>query len=250
MKRNFLVTTGLIDTWEFNENNFLLGKWCEFYEFNVSNKEKSMNQIPKEISIIRNEYHAHDNEKRIKDHEYLKKILKNLLDVISEKLSIVHNVDEDKEYWRFILSIWLDEYVAVIFNRWESVRIFFEKNKINKFYTNFISLNEEDFISKDYKDFFVNYRNDEWNHLIFLRVFHFLNIQNLFLVEKRVNNNKFKNKQSSLIETSKLEKNSRNLFAQFVSVIDEIISKYAFQYNKIIIESFYFPKKELKTMNI
>ena len=24
MKKNFLVTTGLVDTWEFNENNYLL----------------------------------------------------------------------------------------------------------------------------------------------------------------------------------------------------------------------------------
>ena len=42
MKKNFLVTTGLVDMWEFNENNFLLGKWCEFYEFNFFDKEKFM----------------------------------------------------------------------------------------------------------------------------------------------------------------------------------------------------------------
>ena len=41
MKKDFLVTTGLIDTWEFYENNFILGKWCEFYEFDVIDKEKS-----------------------------------------------------------------------------------------------------------------------------------------------------------------------------------------------------------------
>ena len=66
MKKNFLVTTGLADMWEFNENNFLLGKWCEFYKFDVSNKRKPMNQIPKEISIIRNVDHWNDLEKRNK----------------------------------------------------------------------------------------------------------------------------------------------------------------------------------------
>jgi len=45
MKKNFLVTTGLADMWEFNENNFLLGKWCEFYEFDVSNKKKPINKL-------------------------------------------------------------------------------------------------------------------------------------------------------------------------------------------------------------
>ena len=75
MKRNFLVTTGIADLWEFNENNFLLGKWCEYYEFNAPDKGKSINQIPKDISIIKNVYHWNDNEKRTKDHDYLKNIL-------------------------------------------------------------------------------------------------------------------------------------------------------------------------------
>jgi len=244
MKKNFLVTTGLVDTWEFNENNFLLGKWCEFYEFDVSNKEKHVNQLLKGVSIIRNENLSDSNEKIIQDHEYLKKTLKNLLEIISEKLSIVHDVDEDKEYWRFIISIWLDEYTSVIFDRWENIRIFFERNKTSKFYTNFITLNDEDYISKDCKDSFEKYRKDEWNHLLFLRIFYFLNIQNLSLVEKRIDNNKFKNKLSSPREALQYYKNSSNLFTQFLQAIDKIILKYAFKYNKIIIESFYFPKKE------
>ena len=37
MKRNFLITTGIKDTWEFYENNFLLDKWCEF---DIFGKEK------------------------------------------------------------------------------------------------------------------------------------------------------------------------------------------------------------------
>ena len=63
MKRNFLVTTGLIDAWEFNENNFLLGTWCEFYEFGIYEKEKLINKIPKKISIIKNIYHWNDSKK-------------------------------------------------------------------------------------------------------------------------------------------------------------------------------------------
>ena len=103
MKKNFIVTTGLVDTWEFNENNFLLGKCCEFYEFNTSNEGKPMNQPPKDISIIRNADHWNDHEKKTKDYEYTKKILEYLLEIISEKLSIIHNVTEDKEYWRVII---------------------------------------------------------------------------------------------------------------------------------------------------
>ena len=51
MKKDFLVTTGLIDTWEFYENNFVLGKWCEFYETGDYDEEKHKNIIPKNINI-------------------------------------------------------------------------------------------------------------------------------------------------------------------------------------------------------
>ena len=244
MKKNFLITTGLIDTWEFDENNFLLGKWCEFHEFNVSSKRKPMNQMPKEISIIRNAHHWNDDEKKIKDYEYIKKILEYLIEIISEKLSIIHNVNEDKEYWRVIIYGWLSQYTPAIFDRWESVRIFFEKNKINKFYTNFISLNDVDYIPKNHQDYTADSDNDEWNHLVFLKLFHFLNIQNLSLVEKRIDKNNLKKAGFPLLSSSAFDVNSGNLFKQLIRQIDKIISKHAFKYNKIILDSFFFPKKE------
>ena len=244
MKKNFLVTTGLVDTWEFSENNYLLGKWCEFYGFNVSSKIKPMNQIPKETSIVRNADHWNANEKKIKDYAYIKKILEYLLEIISEKLCIIHNVNEDKEYWRVVIYGWLSQYTPAIFNRWESVRIFFEKNKINKFYTNFISLNDADYIPKNHLGYLKDFGNDEWNHLVFLRLFHFLNIQNLSLVEKRIDKNNLKKKEFPLISSFAHGINSGNLFVKLTQAIDKIISKHAFKYNKIILDSFYFPKKE------
>ncbi len=115
---------------------------------------------------------------------------------------------------------------------------------MNKFYTNFISLNDEDYISKNHVNFYENSQTDEWNHLIFLRLFHFLNIQDLSLVEKRIDKNNLKKERLPVLKISALDANSANLFTQLIRAIDKIISKYAFKYNKIIIESFYFPKKE------
>ena len=70
-------------------------------------KRNLMNQMPKGINIIKNVDHWNDDEKKIKDYEYIKKILKYLLEIISEKLSIIHNVNEDKEYWRVVIYSWL-----------------------------------------------------------------------------------------------------------------------------------------------
>ena len=95
MKKNFLITTALPDTWEINENNFLLGTWCEFHESNFLDEKASKN-----IAIIKNIHHWDNLEKKFKDYKYIEEKLEHLLEVISDKLSLTHNVRESKEYWK------------------------------------------------------------------------------------------------------------------------------------------------------
>ena len=233
MKRNFLITTGIKDTWEFYENNFLLGKWCEF---GIFGKEKLNGKVPQETSTIKNACHW-NVEKRIKDYEYIKNKKEYLLELISEKLSIIHKVDENKEYWRVIIFNWLTEYTATIFYRWESIRMFFKKNNKENFYSNFIPLNDSDYIQENHINYTRVVQRDEWNHLVFLRMFRFLNISNLSLIEKKITRNNLKRESS--LDTIKPHKHPL-----IIKLIDNIISKFAFRFNKVIFESFYFPKKE------
>ena len=233
MKRNFLITTGIKDTWEFYENNFLLGEWCEF---DILGKEKLNGKVPQETSTIKNAYHR-NGEKRIKDYEYIKNKIEYLLELISEKLSIIHKVDENKEYWRVIIFNWLTAYTTTIFYRWESIRIFFEKNNKENFYSNFIPLNDSDYIQENHTSYARVVQRDEWNHLVFLRMFRFLNISNLSLIEKKITRNNLKRESS--LDTIKPHKHPL-----IIKLIDNIISKFAFRFNKVIFESFYFPKKE------
>ena len=78
MNKNFLVTTGLVDSWEFNENNFLLGGWCEFYNFNDFDSAKFDNKILNEVNITKRPHHWGNIEKKIKDYEYIKIKLEDL----------------------------------------------------------------------------------------------------------------------------------------------------------------------------
>ena len=157
-----------------------------------------------------------------------------MLEVISEKLSKIHKVDENKEYWRVIIFNWLSEYTTTIYNRWESIRIFFERNNSEKFYSNFIMLDDLNYIQENHANFMKITQKDEWNHMIFLRILNFLNFSNLSLIEKKNNINKMPS-----LDTFKA-----NSLISPIRLIDNIISKIAFKFNNIIFESFYFPKKE------
>ena len=130
MKKNFLVSTGLIDTWEFEENNFLLGRWCEFYEFDEKKFDK---RILKNDNIIKNIDHWDDHEKKNKDYKYLERKIEYLLEIISENLSIIHKVNENKEYWRVIVYNWLNQYVITIFHRWRLLKFFLKKIRTKNF---------------------------------------------------------------------------------------------------------------------
>ena len=234
MKKNFLVTAGIKETWEFHEKNFLLGEWCKF---NFQEEGSPEQKILENTTTIKNEYHFSDGEKRIKDYKYLKNKIEYLLEVISEKLSKIHKVDENKEYWRVIIFNWLSEYTTTIYNRWESIRIFFERNNSEKFYSNFIMLDDLNYIQENHANFMKITQKDEWNHMIFLRILNFFNFSNLSLIEKKNNENNI-NKMPSL-NTFKA-----NSLISPIRLIDNIISKIAFKFNNIIFESFYFPKKE------
>ena len=68
-----------------------------------------------------------------------------------------------------------------------------------------------------------------------------LNIENLTLIEKKISIKKFKKEIQNDYKT--LSRNS-SIVAKTIYFIDSLISKFAFSFNKVILESFYFPKKE------
>jgi len=195
MKKNFLVTTGLINAWEFEENNYLLGKWCEFYEVDNYDKKKDKSIKLSEIHIKKNKNHWDDKEKKLTDFNNLVTIIDTILPIISEKLSKVHNVNETEEYWHNIIHPWLKEYTYAIFDRWQHIKIFFERNENKKFYTNVFQLNDLDYQPKNHYNFMEITQTHEWNHLVFLRLIDFYKFKNISLKKKKYIENEFNNKK-------------------------------------------------------
>lgn len=158
-KPELLVTTALEKTWGANEPLIFLGEWCKIYGY----EQKLAGR-----SYTTNQYHWSDRAKLKKDYFYLSNLHELLVQNIAETLNNYHGVDASDRYWRMILDPWLLTYIAVIFDRWECLRLAFERP--GNFETQRLRLTEINAGFVDYKDFSVKVLGDEWNHCVFLDI--------------------------------------------------------------------------------
>jgi putative transferase (TIGR04331 family) len=154
-----LVTTALEETWGKDEEIIFLGEWCRVYgRRNVwGDRDHSVTK-----------FHWDDRLKLATDEAALKLLKEKLLVVLAMQLNKLHSIDKSIEYWRVVLSPWLVSYVAVIWDRWENIRITLDKNSNLNTY----ALSGEFMPNppKDYSSYIEMILTDRWNHYLFLDI--------------------------------------------------------------------------------
>lgn len=223
--KNFLVTTPIKESYNTSEKNILLGHWCLAKE----KKNKKNNKIIN--------YHWSNKKKFKKDSLYIVKITNLVCKELTEKLNEIHNLKENTNYWNLIIYPWVFHYVSAMYDRWETIRIFLKLNRNKVFYSYHLDIKENDLIPNNHLAFIDYTFTDEWNHLIFLRIIKYLNPKKINLIKKKYKNFKGDRKLSSTPQ-------KKNIFNYLIFIYEFIVSKFAFRFNRIIFESFSFPKKE------
>ena len=227
--KNYLIPA-FIKGASLKRNHFFLGMWChDFTKKNIFSNFEKYNTLT---------YHWKNKHKLTKDYKYLSRVNEKVLKKLSKNLNKIHKTNYKIIYWRTILYPWLSQYTSIIYDRWEVFRVFLNKHKNKKFYIYDVLPNNFKYISKNHEDFFLKSSSShEWNHHIFKRTSIYLKSKKVIpikkerkLVEKKYEYSDFKEK-SSLIQ-------------KFIYLISRPISYFAFKYNYIIFESFFFPKKE------
>ena len=116
MTQRLLVTTALEQTWGRDEPILYAGEWCRLYDRQDAWSVRDHRVLP---------YHWSDRGKLLRDHSYLNDLQESLLVHITEALNAYHGIDRPLRYWRMVLGVWLPTYVAVLFDRWECLRLAF-----------------------------------------------------------------------------------------------------------------------------
>lgn len=225
MSKHYLITTPLIETWDFDNKTLMLGNWCIPFDKKVEISRLMNNSIL--------DYHWSDSEKTYKDYLYLNKFGDEVLSNLSEFLNNFHKINKSENYWRIILSNWLFSAIHIIYDRWETLQKAFENNKIT--HTKIININDEEMISQSIENFTDITFQDKWNHYIFSKILKYEYIDQIKFEEVSLKNDtyeKFFYKKFSFKNT---------ILFQFYNFIRKIYFKF-FKNEKYFITDSYLGK--------
>ncbi len=117
-KKILLVTTAIKETHEDNKNVIFLGEWCKPHD----------DENPGHVM----QYHCEDRKKFEEDHNYLDFFYESLLLSLSKTLNDYHHSNHSIRYWRIIIGPWLQIYISAVWDRWENLRVAFEKYEFDE----------------------------------------------------------------------------------------------------------------------
>ena len=160
MSKFFLITTPILETWDFEKDTLMLGSWCK--PFDKKEKTKDLK------SCLLLDYHWEDSKKVYKDYLYLNNFGEKVLSNLFRTLNTLHNVNYSENYWRIILSNWLFSSIHIVYDRWETLRKAFDKYEID--HTKLINIRHEEMISQSIENFTDITFQDKWNHYIFSKI--------------------------------------------------------------------------------
>jgi putative transferase (TIGR04331 family) len=155
-KKRLLVTTPDETTWDLKRPLLFLGEWCKLFW---------KREILKDLDIVLHPYHWDDRQKYQKDYKYLEKIYEQKLAELSLQLGNMHEVSIDTRYWRIIIGPWLRFFIDSVFDRYELIRTVVESDSVDD--TKIHTYNLNDWTPLDFQEFYEQFRDDPWNHIIF-----------------------------------------------------------------------------------
>jgi putative transferase (TIGR04331 family) len=158
-KVKLLVSTAIEETWGDDDEIVFLGEWCKIYD----RKAQWEKRIHETIAG-----HWDDRKKLKDDYDYLKKLHDDLLVELAKELNRYHALKQPLRYWQIILGPWIVSYLSVIWDRWETLRLAFEKYpQLAIIQIGDVTEPERSF---DYYDYILRVVNDKWNYELFLEI--------------------------------------------------------------------------------
>tara|TARA_Y100000748_G_scaffold304134_1_gene311992 strand:+ start:977 stop:2737 length:1761 start_codon:yes stop_codon:yes gene_type:complete len=210
----YLVTTALEETWPKVDADILfLGEWCKRH----SRKHEWMR-----LNSTCCKYHWDDRNKLLEDYKYIQSLYEKIISDLSIHLNEMHSVNYSIRYWRIIIGPWLNYFLGILFDRWQTLNnVAISGERLHCY---ILDRKYGEIIPRDMVDFNNLYCDDDWNEAIYSQLLetYFFKSFNLIKIkhekiESQLEDNptlisKIKDKVLKFLDYSKTILNSRSLY--------------------------------------
>jgi len=209
MRENLLVTTSIEESWDENSYKIILGSW----HYLKSDKEIDKNGCGYEAAS----QYVVDSKTKQEHYKYIGLLSNRLIQDLTTALNMVHGTSYSSRYWKILLGTWTHKILAILFNRWMSVKSVLENCNVDK--TIILKIPKEEIIPEGYADFANIVGNvPEWDHMIYGEILK--NWTDIHCEEKGYNFLRSKNSHKS----SKGYKNIIKLMLKSISSVMNLFS--------------------------
>lgn len=159
MKKKFLITTALEDSWVGTGPVLFLGEWCRLYS-----RQKEWADMDAEVLP----YHWKDRGKFDADYQYIRELYERLLPVLGMQLNQIHGVNNELRYWRILVGPWLAYFIQMLFDRWSSIQQAVSSFEIVGAVV--LEGSAEALVPNDLAHLNRLLAGDEWNHFVYASI--------------------------------------------------------------------------------
>jgi len=171
----FLVTTADQRFWKTDGKILFLGEWCKTYKSKEVWSKLNYEVVP---------YHWDDRRQLYKDYLYLQEVYERYLELLANRLNVLHGEKYSLRYWRIIIGPWLNYFIGVLFDRYSSLIQARETVKIKS--TRIPNSALWNWVPRDIQEFNKWCCDDEYNQVIYGAIIRLLKLVPYELVEQGV----------------------------------------------------------------
>jgi putative transferase (TIGR04331 family) len=218
-----LVTTAITDTWGKCDDSILfIGEWCKKYnsDFLLRNRE---------YKVV--DFHWKDRHKIQDDYYNINEMYAKIIIPIVNGLNKYHNINRSVDYWEVIVGPWLLDFIAVFWDRWESLRTAVENNDVSETYI--INHSIDSFTPCDYNGALELFQNDFWNHALFADILYSSSPSCI-----KLNKLECRDISKGVIQARPKE-NINQLKNKAIILIDSILGKFQKKYKVVFVSSYF-----------
>ena len=205
-KRMFLVTTANQRFWKKDEKILFLGGWCKTYKLKKVWSKLDYEVVP---------YHWDNRGQLYQDYLYQKEVYERYLEVLVNRLNELHGERHSLRYWRIIIGPWLHCFIAILFDRYISLKKASETYKITNTWIANTDLWE--WVSQDMTDFLKYFVGDEYNHMLYSRIIRHLELAPYEIIDRAI----VPQIETNVAKASSYQRNVKSIIKRMLSMISK-----------------------------